>query len=132
MPMDALQRLEEAARKAREFTYLRGEHAYTVRRPTRAEAMEIAHRRKLGGTLLQGPTAWLWLRYQLEELIVGWVGVRERDVSPAGTEAPLPWSPRAVALLLDAMPDADFQALALELQTRTDQRDQAIEADAGN
>lgn len=130
--MDALQRLEEAARKAREFTYTRGEHVYTLRRPTRTEAIEIAHRRELGATLLQGATAWLWLRYQLEETIVGWLGVRERDISPAGTDAPLPWSRRAVVLLLDAMPDADFQQLALALQSATDERDQRLEADAGN
>lgn len=134
--MDALERLELAARKAREFEHVVDgtERRYTVRRPTVAEAIEVAARRNIDTKLGGGAGAWLWLRYQLEEAIVGWTGVRERDLVPGGTggTAPLEWSPRAVRLLLDAMPPAEFEALARALQQRTEERNDAIEADAGN
>lgn len=130
--MDSIERLEEAARKAREFTHASGERVLTLRRPTSAEAIAIANRRGLGSTLRTGPGAWLWLRYQLEECIVGWTGVRERDLVPGGESAPVSWSPRAVRLLLDCMPEEESQQLAVLLTEKAKERQAAIEADAGN
>lgn len=131
--MDAIERLEEAARKAREFTHTSGERVLTLRRPTNAEAIAIANRHGLGGALRTGTAAWLWLRYQLEESVVAWTGVRERDLVPGGdSTAPVSWSPRAVRLLLDCMPEEEMQALALLLTEKTRERNDAIGADAGN
>lgn len=130
--MDAIERLEEAARKAREFLYASGERVLTLRRPTQAESIAIANKHGLGSTLRNGTGAWLWMRYQLEESIVGWTGVRERDLVPGGEASPVSWSPRAVRLLLDCMPDEESQQLAALLTEKTKERQAEIEADAGN
>lgn len=130
--MDSIERLEEAARKAREFTHTSGERVLTLRKPTQAEAIAIANRHGLGSALRNGTGAWLWLRYQLEEAIVGWTGVRERDLVPGGDSAPVSWSPRAVRLLLDNMPEEESQQLAALVTEKTKERQAAIEADAGN
>lgn len=63
--------------------------------------------------------------------LVGWTGVRESDIVPAAGSAPLPWSPRAVKLLLDSRPD-DADALGVVLLEHADQRDEAIEDAAKN
>ena len=63
--------------------------------------------------------------------IVGWTGVRERDIVPGGGDAPIPWSADAVALYLDAQPD-DADALGALLFERASLRNQAIEDDAKN
>lgn len=130
--MDSIERLEEAARKARDFTFTSGERVLTLRRPTQAEAIAIANKHGLGSTLRHGTGAWLWLRYQLEESIVAWTGVRERDLVPGGDSAPVSWSPRAVRLLLDCMPDSEAQHLAALLTEKTKERQAALEIDAGN
>lgn len=132
--MDSIERLEAAAKKAREFDFhLEGtERTYTLRMPTRAETIEIASRRNIDTKLASGAGAWLWLRYQLEDAIIGWTGVRERDLVPGGGSSPVEWSARAVRLHLDAMAEDDFQRLALELQRKSDEREAALKVDAGN
>lgn len=128
---DAIARLEAAALKAREFEHTIGERAYTLRMPTRTEQRECLHRHGLlkGGF---GPTVpLLFDTYLLRRAIVGWMGVRESDAVPGGSSAPLPWSERAVALVLEAR-TADADALAQALDERIKARDSAIEEDAKN
>ena len=131
MADDAIARLEAAALKAREFTHQIGERSYTLRVPTRTEVQETAHRRGLLQDGYSSVVPKLLNTYLLRAAVVGWTGVRERDVLPGGEGAPLPWSPRAVALLLEAR-TVDADALGQALDERIAQRDAAIEADAKN
>lgn len=129
--MDAIERLEAAALKAREFEHTIGERTYTVRMPTRTEVRECLHEHGLlkgGGS----PTApLLFDTYLLRRAVVGWMGVRESDAVPGGDRAPLPWSERAVALVLEAR-TADADALSAALNARIAARDAAIAEDAKN
>lgn len=126
---DDLARLEAAAIKAREFSHTVGERTYTLRIPTRHEVRECVHANGLarGADAMFVP---LLRHYLLLQCIVGWQGVRERDIIGAG-DAPLPWSPRAVALLLDNLPD-EADAMGVLLMQRADKRAEAVEADAKN
>lgn len=130
MSDDAIARLEAAALKAREFTHAIGERSYTLRLPTQREMQECMLTRGLDRRV-SAMTLPLLRRYLLQEAIVGWTGVRERDAVPGGDSAPLPWSPRAVALVLDHL-SAEAEALGRELLARADQRVAEIEADAKN
>ena len=127
---DAIARLEAAARKAREFEHSIGERTYTLRVPVPRELFEVAHRRG-AATRASLLTSALTRRYALEEAIVAWTGVRERDLVDGGASDPVPWSARAVVLLLDRR-TADAAALEAELFRRHDERVAAIEADKGN
>lgn len=131
MSDDAIARLEAAALKAREFTHTIGERCYTLRVPTRREVRECVHTRGLGGAQVSAMLLPLLRHYLLQLQLVGWTGVRESDVLPGGSAAPLPWSPRAVALLLDALPD-EAEALGQLLMDRADQRTGAVEAEEKN
>lgn len=128
---DAIARLEAAALKAREFTHAIGERSYTLRVPTLREVRECVHARGLGRGAVDAMVLPLLRHYLLLQCLVGWTGVRERDVLPGGESAPLPWSPRAVALLLDQLPD-EADALGKLLMERADERAAATEADAKN
>lgn len=129
MSDDAIARLQAAALKAREFTHEVGERTYTLRVPTRTERFQVLHRHGL--STVTGATLWLQMTYLLQEAIVGWTGVRERDVVPGAGSDPLPWSAPAVALLLDALDD-DRDQLGLELDKRIGAREGRLEEDAKN
>lgn len=132
MADDAIARLEAAALKAREFTHSIDDRSYTLRVPTRHEARQCVHRHGLGSGSGGAMLVPLLKHYLLLQHLVGWTGVRERHLVPQQDgAAPVPWSPRAVALLLDALPD-DADALGQALLERADQRDQGIEVDAKN
>lgn len=131
MADDAIARLEAAALRAREFTHAIGERCYTLRVPTRHEVRECVHARGLGSGKVDAMMLPLLRHYLLLQCIVGWTGVRERDAVQGGESAPLPWSPRAVALLLDELPD-EADALGKLLLQRADERDAAVEGDAKN
>lgn len=131
MSDDTIAGLEAAALKAREFAHAIGERSYTLRVPTRREVRECVHARGLmrgGSDAMMLP---LLRHYLLLQAIVGWTGVRENDVVPGADPAPLPCTPRAVALLLDAQPD-EAEALGAVLMDRADQREAAAEVDAKN
>ena len=131
MSDDAIGRLEAAALKAREFQHKLGAREYTLRIPTRTEVRETVHDCGLGRSSLDAMTLPLLRHYLLLQGVVGWTGVRESDVVPDAGSAPLPWSPRAVALLLDAQPN-DAEALGKALLDAADRRDQGIAAAAKN
>lgn len=128
---DYLARLEAAAQKAREFDHTIGERTYTLRIPTRTEVRECVHEHALSRAGFDAMTVPLLRTYLLRQALVAWTGVRESDVAAGASSAPLPWSARAAALLLDARPD-DADALGALLMDRADRRDAAIEADAKN
>jgi hypothetical protein len=126
MSDDTIARLQAEALKAREFTHTIGERCYTLRVPTRREVRECVYAR---GMLRSGSSAMLLplLRhYLLLQAVVAWTGVRERDAAPGASAAPLPWSPPAVAMVLDAMPD-EADALGVVLLERADQREESAE-----
>lgn len=127
---DDISRLEAAALKAREFTHQVGERCYTLRVPTRTDVREcvIEHRLDRAGPLIMPP---LLRRYLLEDALVGWTGVRARDVLPTAGSDPLPWSQRAVVLLIDGRPD-EADDLGRVLMAEADKRHAAAEADAKN
>ena len=134
--MDAAD-LRARALKAREFTHTIGDRTVTLRVPTRVEVRQAAHERRLlerGGSIM---ALQLLQHALLLQGIVGWTGLRERDVLPAsviampGDDAPLPWSEAVVALYLDAQPD-DADVLGAELFARANLRKAAIETDAKN
>lgn len=130
MSADLLADLRARALKAREFTHTVGECAFTVRTPTRQEVRQTA----LDHGLHQMDAAeFRVLEYHLAaRAVVGWTGVRVRDLLPAdGDPTPVPWSADAVALLLDAQPDW-CDALAQALLARLGARNQALEDDAKN
>ncbi len=131
--------LKARALKAREFTHTIGEHGFTLRMPTEHEVTQVLHRHRLlaGGFDL---TVEKLSRYHLLcSHLIGWTGVRERDLLPLSARgaaeealaAPLPWSADAVPLYLDANP-ATARKLGEELMRRTSERDTALEAEAGN
>lgn len=134
--MDALADLQARALKAREFTHVIGERSLTLRTPTRHDVRQTLHTQRLldgGGSLM---ALQLLQHALLLRAVVGWTGLRVRDVLPgaeanADDAAPLPWSPEAVALYLDAQPD-DADALGAELFARANVRNAAIEEDAKN
>lgn len=128
---DALAKLEADALKAREFTHTAGERCYTLRTPTRREVRECVHAHGLGRSVGDAMLMPLLRHYLLQQCLVGWTGVRTRDVVPGGAADPLPWSPRAAALLLDNRPD-EADELGRLLMEQADQRNEAIEADAKN
>ena len=132
MAADSAQELRAAALKAREFTHAIGERVFTLRTPTRHEVRQTLHQHKLldeGGRVL---VLQLLEHHLLLAGLVGWTGVRVRDVLPAsGDAAPLPWSADAVELYLDAQPD-DADALGSVLFARASARTAALEADANN
>jgi len=131
MSEDAIARLQAQALAAREFTHGIGERSYTLRVPTRLEVRECVHARGLASGTPGAMMLPLLRHYLLLQAVVGWSGVRERDVAPGLGSAPLPWSPAAVPLLLDGLPD-DADELGRVLLQRADQRDEGIEADAKN
>lgn len=129
---DPYAELRDAALKAREFTLERGERVFTLRTPTRHEVRQTLHEHKLldaGGRVL----VLQLLQYQLARAgLVGWAGVRVRDVLPGSEDAaPLPWSAATVDIYLDAQPD-DADAIGAELFARASVRSAAIEDDAKN
>jgi hypothetical protein len=131
MSDDALLRLEAAALKAREFAHTIGERCYTLRIPTRREVRECVHARGLGRSVGDAMLMPLLRHYLLQQCVVGWTGVRARDLVAGGAADPWPWSPGAVALLLDNRPD-EADELGRVLMEQADKRNEAIEADAKN
>lgn len=131
MSDDAIARLEAAALKAREFAHQVGERTYTLRVPTRTEVRECVHTHGLGRHGADAMMLPLLRHYLLRQAVVGWTGVRERDLVPGGGSDPLPWSPRAASLLLDSLPD-EADALGKLLMERADQRLESVEASAKN
>lgn len=131
---DALD-LGALARQAREFTHAIGERVFTLRMPTQTEVRQAVHRERLMHD--PGPLT-MMLIYQalLRPALVGWTGVRARDVVLGGIEgeagaAPLAWSTEHAGLYIDANPwDAD--ALGALLYERTQARLQRVEDDAKN
>lgn len=131
-----LQALQQRALAARELTHTIGEIEFRLRVPTRHEVLLAAQR--AGALASTGDRASLLItqRAVLEAAVVGWTGARVRHVLPlehaeGEGEAPLPWEPGAVPLLLDARPD-DAQQLADIVSQRMAKRDAAVEADAKN
>lgn len=131
-----LQTLQQRALAARELSHAVGEITYRLRVPTRHEVLLAAQRS--GAMQAGGDRAALLVtqRAVLEAAIIGWTGARVRHVLPADqadgeADAPLPWEPGAVPLLLDAQPEA-AQALADVINARMAQRAAAVEADAKN
>lgn len=130
--MDAAE-LRAKALAARRFEHVEGEWTLTLLTPTRRDAMQLAHDRGL--RLIDqavAVSALVLLYYALaERCIVGWSGLRERDVLPGGGEAPLPWSEDAVRLWADAHP-ALAQRLGEMLYQRGVRHAEALEAAAKN
>lgn len=127
---DAIARLEAAALKAREYEHTIGDRTYVLRVPVPLDLFEVAHRRGVAQRASLLMTA-LTRRYVLEAAVIGWTGVRERDLIDGGASDPVPWSPRAVVLLLNQRAQ-DASELEAELFRRHDERAAAIEADRGN
>ena len=131
-PTDAIARLEAAALKAREITHTIGERIYTLRIPTRTDVRECVYSHGLSrGGVVDAMALPLLRHYLLLDGLVGWTGVRERDAVHGGESAPLPWSRRAVVLVMDQLPN-DAEALGKALLAEADRRTEAIEADAKN
>ena len=104
--MDALDRIKADALAAREFTQTAGECSLTLRAPTRREVRECAHQRRLLGNDADALVLPLLKHYLLERAIVGWQGVRVRDLVPGSADAaPVPWSADAASLYLDSNPE---------------------------
>lgn len=130
--MDAIDRIKADALTAREFTQTDGERSLTLRAPTRREVRECAHHRQLLANQADALVLPLLQHYLLERAIVGWQGVRVRDlVAGSDDAAPVPWSPAAASLYLDANPD-HADAMGAELLSRVRLRGETIEEDAKN
>ena len=131
--MDALAELKARALKAREFTHTIGECEFTLRTPTRTEVREVTRARGLMHFDTDALALPLLRYYLLLGALVGWSGVRVLHVlreEPAARD-PLPWSPDAVPLLLDAQPNwAD--ALGGVLLEQLHQRAGSVDEDAKN
>jgi hypothetical protein len=128
--MDSLAHLREAAQKAREYDHEHGPCTYRIRIPTRPEVRAAVRAEKLdaddGGivlAILQGVL--------LRHAIVGWTGVRACHVAPVEDQSPLTWSPEAVALWIDANPDA-ADKLGAALLAKLNQRSDLLEVEAKN
>lgn len=130
--MDDAADLRAKRDKALEFEHVDGERRLTLRAPTRTEMREAMHRNDLLAGSESGLVFTLLQHYLLLRHIVGWQGVRLRDVLPGSTDpAPLPWSAEAVALYLDANPEHEG-TMGSELIARSQARNQKLEEDAKN
>jgi hypothetical protein len=130
--MDALDRIKADALAAREFTQTAGECVLTLRAPTRREVRECAHQRRLLSNDADALVLPLLKHYLLERAIVGWQGVRVRDLVPGSADAaPVPWSADAASLYLDANPE-HADEMGTELLARVRVRGDQIEDDAKN
>lgn len=136
---DDFQALKARALKAREFTHTIGEQSFTLRMPTEHEVTQVLHRHRLLAAGFDLTVEKLSRYHLLCSHLLGWTGVRERDLLPRNVRdsadealaAPLPWSIEAVPLYLDANPVVTRQ-LGEELMRRTSERDAALEGDKGN
>lgn len=130
--MDDAADLRTRRDKALEFQHVDGERSLTLRVPTRTELREAMLRNNLLGRGENALVLALLQHYLLQRHVVGWQGVRMRDVLPGSADtAPLPWSAEAVALYLDANPEHEA-ALGTELLARAQTRNQKLEEDAKN
>lgn len=128
-----LETLRAEARAARQFTHRIGEVDYTLLIPTRHEVLVAARRANLAQVGGDAAALLVLMRGVLEAAIVGWMGLRVRDVLPGHAEGndPLAFNAGAVPLLLDARPD-DADELARVMNEAMAARSAAIEADAKN
>jgi hypothetical protein len=127
--MDALADLRAKALAAREFTHEVGECSYRLRVPTRTEVRQTAQKHGMAsGSVVE---LLLIKTYLVQRFLVGWTGVRNSHIVPDAGKDPLPHSPEAVALWIDANPDLADQ-LGEELARRSETRAAEIEAAAGN
>lgn len=133
MTVDALADLKARALEARKFAHVIGECSFTLLTPSRQELRQVAYEHNL--RQLDGAELGLLQYYLTVRHVVAWAGVRVRHLMPdaggADAGSPVPCSPDAVALLLDAQPEwAD--TLGTLLLARVKLRNDAIEEDAKN
>ena len=126
-----LAELKARAQAARQFTVPIGECVFSLRTPTRLELREALLRHSIDPRDQSALQMAVLQSYLLHGFLVGWTGVRDADVVPDAGTAPLPWSPDAVPLLLDARPDWG-DTLGAALMDAVHQRATRIEADAKN
>lgn len=129
--MDALADLKARALKAREWEHAEGECVFVLRTPTRLEVRETTHQRGLLQHESDAMVLPLLQQYLLHKAVVGWTGVRERNLMAGGGDAPVPHSADAVALWLDANPDTADRLGAL-LLAKVQARGESLDADAKN
>lgn len=129
---DDLADLRARALAGREWRHPAGPEAVlTVRTPTRLEVRRCAHANAVRLESDGDVGAMLLLLLLARDAIVGWHGVRARDLGGTDDAAPVPFSREAAALWVDANP-AHADELALALRDRIAARNAAIEADAKN
>lgn len=121
-----LEDIRRQAMAAREFEKVVDHGSFWLRLPTRYEVTLAA--RRAGGN--EDPASLLILERALVELaIVRWSGVNIKDVLPdEAQDEPLPHSPDAVRILLDAKPDWATElgvALFDRMAQRKEERDTA-------
>jgi len=128
--MDSLDQLREAAQKAREYEHEHGQCTYRLRIPTRQEVRAEVRAEKLDAD--DSGIVLALLQYALlRRAIIGWAGVRACHVAPVDDTTPLPWSTEAVALWIDANPDA-ADRLGANLLAKLNQRTDRLEDEAKN
>lgn len=130
---DDLADLRARALAGREWRHPAGPEAVlTVRTPTRLEVRRCAHTHAVRLDSDGDVGAMLLLLLLAREAIVGWQGVRARDLGGGADDtAPVPFSREAAAMWIDANP-AHADELALALRDRIAARNAAIEVDGKN
>lgn len=135
--MDATEQLQSLARRAqaaREYTVLAkaakdgapSGPIFQMRLPTQHESDVIGLRAGMGQRLPEADAQ--FRRGMLEHACIGWDTVTYGDIVPDAGDDPLPWSPRAVILVLDAQPDWEshlWRDMVERLAARQAQRESA-------
>lgn len=113
--LDYIQRKAEAARR---FEHVVDGRTFQLRRPTRLET-SIALAQSAPGGKRDSASGVRFNRAVVEVAVVGWSGVRTRDVLPGHPQdEPFEFEPGAAAVLFDAQPQWEDQLLdALLRQT---------------
>lgn len=124
--------LRDQARQARQFeARIDAEVSFTLQAPTRLQ-MQLGLIEAAGANARLDAAAKLrYLRLELMRAIVGWSGVRECHLLAGAGDAPQPFDPSLVEILLDEQP-AWEDALVVALRAEQERRDAARSTAAKN